>query len=190
MSINKCFLAGNITRDPQLRATAGGTQILEVGLAVNDRRKNPQTGQWDEVPNYFDAIIFGSRAEALSRILTKGMKVSIEGRLRWSSWEDKNTGQKRSKIEVIVDELELMSQRQQNGPQSAPQPRSAPQPPQGYQSAMQPQMAPQMAPQQPQMVPQGYSAAPGVYQPTIPQQASAYQQTQQEIYVADSDIPF
>ena len=121
MSVNRCFLVGNITRDPQLRATAGGTQVLEVGLAVNDRRKNQQTGQWDEIPNYFDTIVFGSRAEALSRILTKGMKVAIEGHLRWSSWEDKNTGQKRSKIEVIVDELELMSQRQQNAQQGAPQ---------------------------------------------------------------------
>ena len=189
--INKCFLAGNITRDPQLRSTQGGTQILEIGLAVNERRKNQQTGQWDDVPSFFDCLVFGNRAGALSAILSKGMKISVEGHLRWSSWEDKNTGQKRSKVEVIVDELELMSQRQQNGPQGAPQPGYAPQTQRGYQSANQPQMAPQMAPQQPQMAPQGYAAAPGVYQPAIPQQAPAYQpQVQQEIYVEDSDIPF
>lgn len=182
MSVNRCFLVGNITRDPQLRATAGGTQVLEVGLAVNDRRKNQQTGQWDEIPNYFDTIVFGSRAEALSRILTKGMKVAIEGHLRWSSWEDKNTGQKRSKIEVIVDELELMSQRQQNAQQGAPQARYAPQPPQGYQSAMQPQMAPQMAPQQPQMQYQQQYQQPAYVAPS-PQQAP-----QDDLY--QDDIPF
>ena len=88
MSINKCFLAGNITADPQLRATPSGMAILEFGLAVNERRKNQQTGEWEERPNFFNLKVFGARAEALSRILTKGMHVSTEGRLQWSSWED------------------------------------------------------------------------------------------------------
>ena len=105
MSINRVIISGNLTRDPELRNTAGGVSILGFGVAVNDRRRNAQTGEWEDYPNYIDCTMFGARAESLSRILTKGMKVSIEGKLRWSQWEKKDTGEKRSKIEVIVDEL-------------------------------------------------------------------------------------
>ena len=111
MSINRVIISGNLTRDPELRNTAGGVSILGFGVAVNDRRRNAQTGEWEDYPNYIDCTMFGARAESLSRILTKGMKVSIEGKLRWSQWEKKDTGEKRSKIEVIVDELELMTSR-------------------------------------------------------------------------------
>ena len=112
MSINRVIISGNLTRDPELRSTAGGMSILGFGVAVNDRRRNAQTGEWEDYPNYIDCTMFGARAESLSRILTKGMKVSIEGKLRWSQWE--KDGQKRSKIEVIVDELEFMSSRNNN----------------------------------------------------------------------------
>ena len=108
MSINRVNITGNLTRDPELRATAGGTQILSFGVAVNDRRKNPQTGAWEDVPNFVDCIVFGSRAEAVSRFITKGSKVAIEGKLRYSAWENKE-GQRRSKLEVIVDEIEFLS---------------------------------------------------------------------------------
>nr|DAV61307.1 MAG TPA: Single strand binding protein [Caudoviricetes sp.] len=108
MSINRVNITGNLTRDPELRATAGGTQMLAFGVAVNDRRKNPQTGAWEDVPNFVDCIVFGSRAEAVSRFISKGSKVAIEGKLRYSSWENKE-GQRRSKLEVIVDEIEFMS---------------------------------------------------------------------------------
>lgn len=111
MSINRVIISGNLTRDPELRNTAGGVSILGFGVAVNDRRRNAQTGEWEDYPNYIDCTMFGARAESLSRILTKGVKVSIEGKLRWSQWEKKDTGEKRSKIEVIVDELEFMSSR-------------------------------------------------------------------------------
>ena len=107
MGINKVFLSGNLTRDPELRATASGTQVLEFGLAVNERVRNQQTDVWEERANFFSCIVFGRRAEALSRYLAKGAKVSIEGSLRYSSWE--RDGVKRSKVEVIVDELEFMS---------------------------------------------------------------------------------
>ena len=109
MSINRVIISGNLTRDPELRSTAGGMPVLGFGVAVNDRRKNQQTGEWEDYPNFIDCTMFGARAEALSRYLTKGTKVSIEGKLRWSQWE--REGQKRSKIEVIVDELEFMSSR-------------------------------------------------------------------------------
>ena len=108
MSINHVNISGNLTRDPELRSTAGGTNILSFGVAVNDRRKNPQTGKWENVPNFIDCIVFGQRAEALSRFISKGAKVSIDGKLHYSSWETKD-GQHRSKLEVIVDEIDFMS---------------------------------------------------------------------------------
>lgn len=111
MSINRCNISGNLTRDPEMRALRNGTQVLSFSVAVNDRRKNPQTGEWEDYPNFVDCTMFGTRAEAVGRYLSKGTKVAIEGKLRYSSWE--KDGQRRSKLEVIVDEIEFMSQRQQ-----------------------------------------------------------------------------
>ena len=90
MSINRVIISGNLTRDPELRSTASGLPVLGFGVAVNDRRKNQQTGEWEDYPNFIDCTMFGARAESLSR---------------------EREGQKRSKIEVIVDELEFMSSR-------------------------------------------------------------------------------
>ena len=135
MSINRVNISGNLTRDPELRATQGGMQVLGFGVAVKDRRRNQQTGEREDYPNFMDCTMFGNRAESMGRILHKGMKVAIEGKLRYSSWE--KDGQRRSKLEVIVDEIEFMSQNQQA--------------PQGYQQApaqYAPQPAPQAAPQQ------------------------------------------
>lgn len=109
MSINKVICAGNLTRDPEMRQTSGGTVVLNFGIAVNDRRKNPSTGEWEDCPNFVDCTMFGSRAEAVSRFLQKGSKVCIEGRLRYSSWE--RDGKRNSKLGVTVDEIELMSRR-------------------------------------------------------------------------------
>lgn len=110
MSINKVIISGRLTREPELRSTAGGLQVLCFGVAVNDRRKNQQSGEWEDYVNFIDCTMFGARAERVSRFLDKGSKVSIEGKLRWSQWETEE-GQKRSKIDVIVDELEFMSSR-------------------------------------------------------------------------------
>ena len=127
MSINRVIISGNLTRDPELRSTASGLPVLGFGVAVNDRRKNQQTGEWEDYPNFIDCTMFGTRAESLSRYLTKGAKVSIEGKLRWSQWE--RDGQKRSKIEVIVDELEFMSARSDSSGGHAPaSPTAAPSP--------------------------------------------------------------
>ncbi|MCL1846493.1 MAG: single-stranded DNA-binding protein [Coriobacteriia bacterium] len=109
MSINKVLISGNLTRDPELRATATGIPVLGIGVAVNDRRKNQSTGEWEDFPNYINCTMFGPRAEAVSAFLSKGSKVAIEGKLRWSQWE--NEGQKRSKLEVIIDEIEFLSAR-------------------------------------------------------------------------------
>ena len=193
MSINRVNITGNLTRDPELRSTAGGMAVLGFGVAVNDRRKNQQTGQWEDYPNFVDCTMFGNRAETLSRILRKGMKVAIEGKLRYSSWEDKNGGGRRSKLEVIPDEVELLSQNpnaQQGHPQQyAPQgyqpqayqnPPAAPQPRQQAPAPV-PQYAPQQTPQAPQQAPQ--------QTPQAPQQAPQ-QPVQQSMDVYDDDIPF
>lgn len=116
MSINRVIISGNLTRDPELRSTASGMPVLGFGVAVNDRRNHQQTGEWEDYPNFIDCTMFGTRAQSLSQYLQKGTKVSIEGKLRWSQWE--RDGQKRSKIEVIVDELEFMSSRNSGAQQS------------------------------------------------------------------------
>lgn len=121
MSINRVIISGNLTRDPELRSTQSGTDVLSFGVAVNDRRKNSRTGEWEDYPNFVDCTMFGNRASSVSQYLAKGSKVSIEGKLRWSQWE--RDGQKHSKLSVIVDELEFMS-RQDGG--SAPAPSPAP----------------------------------------------------------------
>lgn len=163
MSINRVNISGNLTRDPELRATASSTQVLSFGVAVNDRRRNPQTGEWEDYPNFVDCTMFGTRAEAVSRYLAKGNKVAIEGKLRYSSWE--RDGQKRSKLEVIVDEIEFMSSRSAAAP--APEPAYVPTPPQ--QQAPRPQNPPMQA-------------------STLP--ASAAPLPWEQPQLADDDIPF
>lgn len=112
MSINRVCISGNLTRDPETRRTAGGTAAMSFGVAVSDRAKNQQTGEWEDRPNFVDCVMFGTRAEAVGRYLSKGTKVAIEGKLRWSQWQTRD-GQKRSKLEVIVDEIEFMSRSEQ-----------------------------------------------------------------------------
>ena len=115
MGINRVMISGNMTRDAELRNTASGMPILTFGVAVNERRRNPQSGEWEDYANFIDCVMFGNRAESLSNYLVKGTKVAVEGRLRYSSWE--RDDQRRSKLEVIVDELEFMTSRnsQQGG---------------------------------------------------------------------------
>ena len=113
MSINRVCVTGNLTRDPELRATQSGSQVLSFGIAVNDRRKNQQTGEWEDYPNFVDCTMFGTRAEKIANYIAKGRKVAIEGKLRYSSWE--RDGERRSKLEVIVDEIEFMSRRDEQG---------------------------------------------------------------------------
>ena len=169
VSINRVNITGNLTRDPELRATQGGTQVLHLGVAVNDRRRNQQTGNWEDYPNFIDCVMFGTRAEAISRYLRKGTKVAIEGKLRYSSWE--RDGQKRSKIEVVVDEIEFMSSRTDGGQQAGGYA------PQGGYAASAP--APQVAPAPQQQAPY-QAAAPAPAPVAAPPAADVY----------DEDIPF
>ncbi len=111
MSINRVCISGNLTRDMELRSTAGGTSVGSFCVAVNERRRNASTGEWEDFPCFVDCALFGKRAEALGRYLAKGAKVAVEGRLRYSSWE--RDGQRRSKLDVVVDDVDLMSARGQ-----------------------------------------------------------------------------
>ena len=113
MSINRVCISGNLTRDPVLRSTSGGMSVLSMGVAVNDRWKNQQTQQWEDRPNFVDCAMFGNRAASVARFLSKGAKVAIEGKLRWSQWQAKD-GSTRSKLTVAVDEIEFL-QRKEDG---------------------------------------------------------------------------
>ena len=164
MSINRVIISGNLTRDAELRQTASGTSVLGFGVAVNDRRRNNQTGEWEDYANFVDCVLFGNRADYLSRTLHKGTKVVVDGKLRYSSWE--RDGQRRSKIEVVVDDLDFVSPRQQGG--YAPQG--------GYNNAPQQQYSQPMSQPAPQApVPQ-------------PQQPAVTAPPQEDVY--DEDIPF
>ena len=121
MSINRVNLTGNLTRDAELKQTAGGTAILKIRLAVNDRRKNAQTGQWEDAPNYVDVTVFGARAEALSRFLSKGKQIAVDGKLRWREWESQ-AGEKRSALEVVADDIELLGGRSDSAGSARPAP--------------------------------------------------------------------
>ena len=108
MSINSATISGNLTRDAELKTTQGGAQVLHFCVAVNARRKG-QSGEWEDYPNYIDCTMFGTRAEKLAPILTKGLKVAVDGSLSQYSWE--KDGQKRSKVEVLANQIELLSAR-------------------------------------------------------------------------------
>lgn len=99
--INTVAISGNLGRDPELRVTQTGTQVLRFSVCVNERRKVGD--EWQDVPNWVDVTVFGKRAEALNRYLSKGAHVCVQGRLRQSKWE--NDGQKHSRIEVIADNV-------------------------------------------------------------------------------------
>ena len=112
MSINNVTITGNLTRDPEVKQTGGGMSVMKLGVAVNDRRKNPQTQEWEDVPNFIDCTMFGDRAAKVAQYMAKGSKVAISGRLRQETWETQD-GQKRSRVGVVVDDLEFMSRSQQ-----------------------------------------------------------------------------
>lgn len=114
-NLNKVILSGNLTRDAELRQTNNGTNVLSFGIAVNENRKNAQTNQYDKYTHFFDCSIFGNVVN-LQPYLTKGKKVCVDGKLNFSSWETQD-GQKRSKIEVVVNSIDLCSTYEQQGQQ-------------------------------------------------------------------------
>ncbi len=119
-SYNRVILLGNLTRDPELRYIASGTAVTDIGLAVNDRRKNAN-GEWVEETTFVEVTLWGRTAEVASEYLNKGSPVFFEGRLKFDTWEGQD-GQKRSKLRVVGDRMQLLSGRGQGegGPRPAP----------------------------------------------------------------------
>lgn len=127
MNINSVDISGNLTRDAEKRATTAGSTVVNFGIAVNDRVLNKDTGEWEDRPNFFECVIFGNYADAIEPHLRKGQHAAIHGKLRYSSWEAKEGG-KRSKVEIVVEQLDLLSNSQKTKQEPAQVPYSAPQP--------------------------------------------------------------
>lgn len=132
-NFNKVILVGNLTRDPELRYTPKGTAVARLGLAVNRVWKN-ESGERQEETTFVDIDSFGKQAENVGQFLKKGRPIMVEGRLRLDSWEDKQTGQKRSKLLVVMENfqfLDMGGNRARDGEQPATAAGPAPTPSQG-----------------------------------------------------------
>ena len=105
MAINTVVISGNLTRDAEVKSTST-IEVVTFTVAVNERRKGAN-GEWEDYANFFDCTAFGERYAKFS--LSKGTKVTVQGRLRWSQWE--KDGQKRSKVDIVVDHIEFMSRK-------------------------------------------------------------------------------
>ncbi len=112
-NFNKVLLMGNLTRDPELRATPSGTAVCQFGLAVN-RIYNNSNGERQEETTFVDVEAWGRQAETISKYVTKGNPLFVEGRLKLDSWENKE-GEKRSKMKVVLENMQLISQRGEGG---------------------------------------------------------------------------
>ena len=113
MNINRVVLTGNLTRDPEARSTPNGLSICKLGIAVNTRRKNNATGEWEEKANFFRVTVFGRQAESCGQYLKKGRPVAIDGRLEWSEYEVE--GQKRQSVDIIAENVQFLGSRDEAG---------------------------------------------------------------------------
>lgn len=118
-NFNKVILAGNLTRDPELRYTPKGTAIAKIGLAINRKWRN-EAGEMKDETTFVDVDAFGKTAETIGQYLKKGRPILVEGRLRYDTWDDKQTGQKRSKLGVVMDSFQFMDSGRGEGEGAAP----------------------------------------------------------------------
>ena len=114
-SFNKVILLGNLTRDPQVRYTPGGTAVAEIGLAVNRTWFDQKTNSRRDETTFVDVTLWGRQAEVAGEYLAKGRQVLIEGRLQLDTWEDKESGQKRSKLRVVAENMKMVGGRGEGG---------------------------------------------------------------------------
>jgi single-strand DNA-binding protein len=112
-NVNVVVITGNLTRDPELRHTGGGTPVCDLRVAVNSRRKD-QSGNWVDKPNYFDVTVWGAQGENCAAYLSKGRPVAIEGRLDWREWEAKDGG-KRQAVQIIANTVQFLGSRDGSG---------------------------------------------------------------------------
>lgn len=106
--LNRVTLVGRLTRDPELRQTAGGTSVCSIRLAVTSRMN--RGGEWSDQSNYFDITVFGRQAETVQTYLSKGRRIGVDGRLSWREWEAKD-GTKRQSVEVIANDVFFLDSR-------------------------------------------------------------------------------
>lgn len=126
-SFNKVILVGNLTRDPELRYTPKGTAIAKIGVAVNRVWTN-EAGEKKEEVTFVDVDVFGRTAENVGQYMRKGRPILIEGRLRLDQWDDKQTGQKKSKLGVVAETVQFLGSAQGGGDGGAPAPAARPRP--------------------------------------------------------------
>jgi single-strand DNA-binding protein len=113
-NVNVVVITGNLTRDPELRHTGGGTAVCDLRVAVNSRRKD-QSGQWVDKPNFFDVTVWGAQGENCANYLSKGRPVAIEGRLDWREWEAKDGSGKRQAVQIIANTVQFLGSRDGSG---------------------------------------------------------------------------
>jgi len=109
-NVNVVVITGNLTRDPELRHTGGGTAVCDLRVAVNSRRKD-QSGNWVDKPNYFDVTVWGAQGENCAQYLAKGRPVAVEGRLDWSEWEAKDGSGKRQAVRIVANTVQFLGSR-------------------------------------------------------------------------------
>ena len=109
-NVNRVVVTGNLTRDPELRSTGGGTSVCSLRIAVNSSRKD-QNGNWVEKPNYFDVTVWGAQGENCANYLSKGRPVAIDGRLDWREWEAKDGSGKRQSVDIIAQSVQFLGSR-------------------------------------------------------------------------------
>jgi single-strand DNA-binding protein len=129
-NVNHYVCTGNLTRDPELRATSSGTSVAKLRIAVNGRRKNGESGEWEDKPNFFDVTVWGKSGENAAKYLRKGRLVLVEGRLDWQEWEGEEG--KRQRVEIIAEKLTYLPSGKGKGemeggeaPSEAPEPERA-----------------------------------------------------------------
>ena len=113
-NVNVVVITGNLTRDPELRHLGSGTAVCKLRVAVNSRRKDGQSGEWVDKPNYFDVTVWGAQGENCANYLAKGRPVAVEGRLDWREWEDQG-GNKRQSVEIIANTVQFLGSRDGSG---------------------------------------------------------------------------
>ncbi|MEO1996835.1 MAG: single-stranded DNA-binding protein [Planctomycetaceae bacterium] len=110
-SFNRVVLVGNLTRDPEVRYTPSQTAVTDIGLAVNRQWFDKATNSRKEDVSFIDVTLWGRQAEVAGEYLAKGRQVLIEGRLQMDTWEDKESGQKRSKLKVVGESMQMLGSR-------------------------------------------------------------------------------
>ena len=114
-NINVVVITGNLTQDPELRHTGGGTAVCELRVAVNSRRKDGATGEWVDKPNYFNVTVWGAQGENCANYLSKGRPVAVEGRLDWREWEAKDGSGKRQAVQIVANSVQFLGSRDGSG---------------------------------------------------------------------------